>query len=96
MGRGHDADVHAYGPLAADSYHLAILHDAQQPHLRGWRQFADLVEEQGSAIGLLEPAFAARGGAGERALLVAEELRVDELGRDRAAVDAAEGAGAER
>ena len=31
-----------------------------------------------------------RGGAGERALLVAEQLRVDQLGSDRAAVDAAE------
>ena len=32
---GDDADVDAHGPLAADADHLAVLHDAQQPDLRG-------------------------------------------------------------
>ena len=78
------------GPLAADAHHLAILHDAKQAYLRGKGELADLVEEQRAAVGLLEPALAPRRGAGERALLVAEQLRVDQLGGDRAAVDAAE------
>ena len=93
MGGGDDADVDAHGPLAADAHDLAVLHDAQQAHLRGERELADLVEEQRPAVGLLEPALAPRLRAGERALLVAEELRVDQLGGDRAAVHAAERAG---
>ena len=62
--------------------------DAEEPHLRGVRQLADLVEEQRPAVGALEPALARRDRAGERAALVAEQLAVDQLGRDRAAVDA--------
>ena len=55
-----DADVDAHRPLAADAHDLAVLDDAQQPHLRGQRQLADLVEEQRAAVGLFEPALAAR------------------------------------
>ena len=78
---GDDADVDAHRPLAADAHDLAVLHDAQQAHLRGEGELADFVEEQRAAVGLLEPALAPRHRAGERALLVAEELRVDQLGR---------------
>ena len=60
MGRGDDADVDAHGPLAADADDLAVLHDAQQAHLRGGRELADLVQEQRPAVGLLEPALAPR------------------------------------
>ena len=56
----------------------------------GERQLADLVEEQRAAVGALEPALALRDRAGEAAALVAEQLGVDQLGRDRAAVDAQE------
>ena len=42
------------------------------------RDLADLVEEERAAVGLLEAALAARDGAGERALLVAEELALEE------------------
>ncbi len=58
--RGDDADVDAHGPLAADAHHFAVLHHAQQAHLRGEGELADLVEEQRAAVGLLEPALAAR------------------------------------
>ena len=60
MRGGDDADVDADGPLAADAHDLAVLHDAKQPHLRGERQLADLVEEERAAVGLLEPALAPR------------------------------------
>ncbi len=50
-------------------------------------QVADFVEKDGAAIGELELAAAERGRAGERALLVAEQLALDQLGRDRGAVD---------
>ena len=57
------------------------------------RDVADLVEEQRAAVGELEAA-AARGldGAGERALLVAEELREEQRLDEGRAVDRDEGA----
>ncbi len=48
---------------------------------------ADFVEEDRAAIGLLELADLLLGGAGERPLLVAEELRLDQLLGNRRAVD---------
>ena len=56
----------------------------------GERQLADLVEDQRAAVGLREEAGAARGGAGERALDVAEQLGVGEVGGQRGAVEADE------
>ena len=91
-----DSHVDVNRSLSADAHHFGILDDAQQTHLRGRSELAHLVEEQRAAIGLLEPALAAADGAGEGALFVSEELRVDELGGDRAAVHAAERAVPER
>ena len=55
------------------------------------RQVADLVEEDRSAAGRLEQPGARRHGTGERALLAAEELALEQrLGQGRA-VDAHEG-----
>ena len=65
---------------------LALLQHAQQLHLRRQVDVADLVEKQRAALGELEPAFLALLGAGEGALLVAEELRFDQaVGQRRAA-----------
>ena len=50
-------------------------------------QVPDLVEKDGAAVGKLELAPAQRCRAGERPLLVAEQLALDQLGRDRGAVD---------
>ena len=86
----HDANLHAHGPLAPDPHHLAVLHHAQQSHLGGERELANLVEKERAAVGLLEPALPPGRRASEGALLVAEELRVDQLRRNGAAVDATE------
>src|SRR5262249_12294277 len=56
------------------------------------RDFAHLVEEDGAALGQLETADAAGDGAGEGALLVAEQLALDQAGRQGGAVDLDEGA----
>src|SRR4029079_17201667 len=48
---------------------------------------ADLVEEERAAVGELEPAALAVGRAGERALLVAEQLALEQLLAERGAVD---------
>jgi hypothetical protein len=73
---------------------LAFLHHAQELDLGVERQLAQLVEEDGAALGGLEDAAALLGGARERALLVAEQRGLDQLARDGAAVDGDELAGA--
>src|SRR4029434_7511695 len=85
-----DPDVDANGTLPADANHLAVLYDAKQPHLRGESELANLIQEQGPAIGLFEPPLAPRHGTGKRTLLVAEQLRVDQFGGDGAAVHTSE------
>ena len=72
---------------AAEAPHVPVLQHAQELDLRGRGQLADLVEEQRPARRLLDEAHAIAHGVGERALEVPEELRLDEPGRDGAAVD---------
>ena len=73
--------------MAAEPLELALLQHAQQLHLGGELDVADLVEKQRAAFGELEAPLLARVGAGERPLLVAEELRLDQRVRQRAAAD---------
>src|SRR5262249_39930211 len=87
VGRRDDADVDLDGAIAADALHLALLEDAEELGLEPEVELPDLVEEDGAALGLLEDAAVLPDGAGERALLVAEERRLDEVLRDRAAVE---------
>ena len=87
VGRRDDADVGALDPRAADRGEVARLEDAEQPGLRVQRHVADLVEEQCPALRLLEPPRRPRRGPGERAALVAEQLALDQLARDRRHVD---------
>jgi hypothetical protein len=58
----------------------------KQPLLGAHAERRQLVEEQGSAVRFLEPAGARLGGAGERAGLVAEQLRLDQSLRQSGAV----------
>ena len=85
-----DPNLDVHGPFSADPDDLAILDDAKEPDLGCEGKLPDLVEEQGAAVRLLEPALAASNSAREGALLVAEKLRVDQLRRNRAAVHATE------
>ena len=71
--------------VAADALERALLQEAQQLDLDRRRDLADLVEEQRPAVGLLEAPFAAAGRAREGALLVAEQLALEQrLGQRRA------------
>ena len=56
IGCGDDAHVHANRLAAADRLELLFLEHAQELDLGLERQLADLVEEQRSAVGDLEPA----------------------------------------
>src|SRR5262249_13169718 len=66
---------------------FAFLDGAQELDLGGRRQLADLVEEQRAAGRLDELSGVTIGGAGERALLVAEQQWFNEGVRDGAAID---------
>src|SRR5438876_3568995 len=84
---GDDPHVHRERPLAAERLHLSFLQRTQELRLRGEGKVDNLVEEKGSALGKLELPRLSLIGAGERALLIAEELGLDQGVRDRAAVD---------
>ena len=71
---------------AAEPLELVLLQHAQDLGLRVRAHVADLVEEQRAAVGLLEAADALLVGAGERALLVAEELGLEQVLLQRRAV----------
>src|SRR5207302_238774 len=71
----------------ADALDLAALERAQQLGLEVDRELADLVEKQRAARRRLERTLARDHRAGERALVVTEQLALEELRRDRAAVD---------
>ncbi len=91
VGCGQHADVDPDRLPAADALKRSFLQHPQQIGLCVERQVADLVEEDGSAIGRLEQADAAPGRPGECAALVAEQLGLHEVRRQRTAVDGDEG-----
>ena len=84
--RGDDAHVHRNRRHAADAHELALLEHAQELDLRRRRNLADLVEKERSRISELEPPEPALGGAGKCALLVAEQLTLEQRLRERADV----------
>ena len=65
----------------------AVLEHAQELHLQGRAHVADLVEEDGAAVREAEAPFAVVDGVGEGAAHVPEQLRLEQLLGDRAAVD---------
>jgi hypothetical protein len=78
--------VHAHRPAAAEPLELAPLDDAQKLRLRVARQVRYLVEDERALVRGLEPAGLRRRGPRERAALVAEQLGLQQLGRQRRAV----------
>ena len=87
VGRGDDPHVDLDRLHAAQAHELALLHDAQQLGLRLERDVADLVEEDAALVGQLEEPLLRVDGAGERALDVAEEVRLEQVRRQVARVD---------
>ena len=85
--RGEDADVHRDRVRAADPLDLPRLEHAQQLDLQVRPHRADFVEEQRPAVGQLEAPRLVAVRAGEGAAHVAEELALDQVLGDRAAVD---------
>src|SRR5712671_2327569 len=63
---------------AADAFDFPLLQHAQQRDLRLGGQVADFIEENGAAVGGLEPSQASLQRAREGALFVTEELGCNE------------------
>jgi hypothetical protein len=89
-GRDH-AHIDLDRARAADAIDGAFLQEAQQVGLHVQRQVADLVEEQRAVVRAFDQAAPLPVGTGERALLVTEQLGLDQRGRNRAAIDDHEG-----
>ena len=66
---------------SAEPRELAVLQHLQQLGLQRSAHLADLVEEHRAVIGELELPGLVLDGAGERAALETEELRLEQLGR---------------
>src|SRR5690242_10459092 len=96
MSGDEDAVIHLSGIIASDALDLSLFEGAKQLGLHGKRHIADVVEEEGAAIGLLEFADMTGAGSGERAFLVAEEFGLDEFGGNGGAVEGDEGCFAAR
>ncbi len=90
---GDDADVDLDRLDAADALDVAFLQHAQDLGLGGRRHVTDLIEENRTAVAQLELAESLGRGAGERAALMAEEFALDQVFRDRRAIDRNEALG---
>ena len=77
IGGGHDADIYFQCSGGTHGDDLAVLEHTQQLHLHRQGQLANLVEENGAAVGLLEIAFAVLFGTGESPFHMAEQLALD-------------------
>jgi hypothetical protein len=88
MGGGDQPHVELQRAAAADPFQFALLQDAQQLGLKGRRDVADFVEKERAAVGHFEAALARRHGAGEGALLMPEEFRLEQILGQRSAVEA--------
>ena len=77
MGRRDDPHVHVRVPAPPTRRTLRSEHP-QQLGLEVERQVADLVEEDRPAVGQLERPDFRGDGAGERALLMTEQLALDQ------------------
>ncbi len=75
------------GVRRADREHLALLDRAEQLGLQRDRHLGDLVEQQRAALGRTEQAVAGAGCAGEGALGMAEQDRLEHRVGQRCAID---------
>src|SRR5690606_2768184 len=87
VGCGKYAHIHRDRFAASNPGDDSLLQCSQNLGLRREAHVADLVEEQGSPVRELELARAILVRSGERALHVAKQLRLDQFGGDRGAID---------
>ena len=90
MGGRHDPHIDVNRFVPSHALHPTVLKNSQQADLGGQGQLADLVQKQRSTVGPLEPSLPRLHRAGEGPAFMAEQLRVDQLRRDRSTVHAQE------
>ena len=90
MRRGDEAHVDVLRLERAHAHHFPLLDDAEELRLQRERQLADLVEEDGAAVGRLEETGLGAIGSGEGAALVAEQLTGQQRLGEGAAIEAHE------
>src|SRR6266542_3555159 len=90
--RAYETEIDADDAIAANRTVLALLQHAQQLRLEIWRHFANLIQQQRAPLRHLEEAFLVRLRPGEGPLLVPEQLGLDQVFRNRGAIDLDEGA----
>jgi hypothetical protein len=78
VGGGDPAHVGSEGLRSADPLEPPLLQHAQQLRLQLGLELGHLVQEERPALGELDAPAPAGGGAGERALLVAEQLALEQ------------------
>ena len=91
-GRNH-TDIELEFVIAAMPAHAPVTENAEQLRLQRLGHLGDLIDEESSAIGLLETPLPRGNGSGECASLVAEELALNQRFGDCRSVDCHEGLG---
>ena len=81
VGCGNDPHVDANRFHAAEAHELALLHDAEQLGLRLERDVANLVEKDAAFVSKIAEALLRIDRAREGAPDVAEERRLEQIGR---------------
>ena len=86
VGGGDDPDVDVHVVLAAEPRELTVLEHLQQLGLQRRAHLADFVQEQRAVIGELELARLVLYRARERPAFEAEQLRLEQFGRQCRAI----------
>ncbi len=87
MRGGDDAHVDLYRLIAANRFDFTLVEeDAQQLRLGGKRELSDFIEEQNTSVGGFEFSLMVGGSTREGPFLVTEQLALDEIFRDAAAI----------
>ena len=79
VGGSNHTHIGFHRAMTAHPVEMAVAEDPQQPGLQVKRHVADLIEEQGAAIGLLEAAAAHGLRAGEGTALMAKQLGLQQI-----------------
>ena len=91
-----DPHIDVDGSIGPEAFYLSLLENPQKLDLEGQRKLTDFVEEKGPLARRLETPDSTFAGAGEGALLEAEELGLDERFRQRGTAHPEIGFGAPR
>src|SRR5438046_3313431 len=85
--RADHADVYRRALIVADATDFSLLQNAQQFCLQLWRHGIDFVEKNRAQIRLFKQSTLVRDCAGERALFMTEQFRLEQVLRLGAAID---------